>query len=85
LIILYARLLSQLYLADEELRDLWTSGISPGLTNVQRLRNLSILLNTIGPKDLLEGVIGQLRNISKNDPVYPMVNLHLKMLEETNG
>ena len=52
------------YLSDEALRDLWLSGRSPGLTELERLQNLAALLSAIGPRDALPRVLSDLRTIS---------------------
>jgi hypothetical protein len=41
------------YIRAEDLRDLWLSGRSPGLTNLQRLRKLGVLLRKLGPAELV--------------------------------
>jgi hypothetical protein len=49
------------HLQDEALRDEWLAGNSAGLTDVQRLMYLTILLQEIGPRDALRGVIAELK------------------------
>jgi len=46
---------------DEALRDEWLSGSSPGLTDMQRLFNLAILVSEIGPTERLVSVVSELR------------------------
>jgi hypothetical protein len=55
------------YLDDSALRDLWLKGYSPGLTEFQRLRYLSVLLKTIGPIDSLQIVLQKLKQLSETD------------------
>ena len=52
------------HLQDESLRDLWLTGRSPGLTNVQRLKSLAVLLKALGPNDRLTSVLDDLRGMS---------------------
>jgi hypothetical protein len=47
--------------SDEQLRDLWLSERSPGLTDGQRLVHLGELLAAIGPAELLPAVLDDLR------------------------
>lgn len=66
--------------SDEALRDLWLTGVSPGLTNIQRLMYLSILLQEIGPMSALAAVTDELLALSKGKPVRPSVLAHLSRL-----
>jgi len=50
--------------SDEQLRDLWLSERSPGLTDGQRLFHLGELLAAIGPAELLPAVLDDLRRRS---------------------
>lgn len=43
------------------LRDEWMAGSSPGLTDMQRLLFLAILVSEIGPNERLEGLVEELR------------------------
>ena len=68
---------------DRNLRDLWLNRNSPGLTNIQRLINLSILLRELGPKSDYESIINELEELVKiNVPITPMIRVHLSMLRE---
>jgi len=58
------------YLQDESLRDLWLSGSSPGLTEVQRLKNLAVLLKAVGPEDRLDPILDELRRVSKANAMF---------------
>ena len=50
---------------DESLRDLWLTGQSPGLTEVQRLKNLLVLVNALGPEERVASTLEDLRRVSK--------------------
>lgn len=49
------------HISDEQLLIEWLSGKSPGLTNIQRLENLAILLKNMNKKDLLQQVEQELK------------------------
>lgn len=49
---------------DGALKALWMSGRSPGLTDLQRLKYLSVLVAALGPQEDLATVIGDLKNVS---------------------
>ncbi|MCP5005142.1 MAG: DUF4304 domain-containing protein [Planctomycetes bacterium] len=70
------------YLTDETLRDLWLSGQSPGLTEIECLLNLTILLKEIGPIEILNQEVANLRFLSRNKPIASTVDLHIKKLFE---
>ena len=57
------------YVQDEALRDVWLTGSSPGLTDVQRLRNLAVLLKALGPAGRLSAVLEDLRRLSRANAV----------------
>jgi hypothetical protein len=71
-------------IADEALRDLWLAGTSPGLTEIDRLKNLSILLKSLGPSDRLDETLKRLQTLSAGKPTEPMVRYHLNRLAATN-
>lgn len=48
---------------DASLRDVWMTGQSPGIGEMQRLLFLAVLVNKIGPAEHLEGVISALRKL----------------------
>lgn len=50
--------------SDEQLRDLWLSQRSPGLTDGQRLLNLGTMIAAIGPHELLPAVVDELRRLA---------------------
>jgi hypothetical protein len=53
------------HIRDEFLRDLWLTGRSPGLTEVQRLKNLAVLLKALGPEDRVTPILDELRRVSR--------------------
>jgi len=67
---------------DAALRDLWLSGVSPGLTEVQRLMNLSAMLGMIGPGEQLDPVTNELLRVSEGHVTRPMVSAHLRKLSQ---
>jgi hypothetical protein len=54
------------YISDEALCDLWLTERSPGLTQLQRLEYLSVLVKAVGPQELLEPVLEQLRHLTND-------------------
>jgi Domain of unknown function (DUF4304) len=70
------------YLSDASLLELWASGVSPGLTEVERLKYLSVLLKMTGKAGFLDEVRNTLRTISKGRPYAGMVALHLDRLDK---
>jgi hypothetical protein len=54
---------------DRALRDLWISGDSPGLTDVQRLVNLTVLLQSLGPAAELSAVLGKIKQMVIANPL----------------
>lgn len=77
--------LVQAMASDEALRDLWLTGRGPGLTGIQRLTYLSILLREIGPASALPTVIDQLNERSRGKPVRANVESHLMRLISVAG
>jgi hypothetical protein len=73
------------YMANEQLQSLWLSGQSPGLTDIQRLMNLSVLLKASGAIDQLEMVSHQLEKLSKGKPTAPMARQHLSRLQRNRS
>lgn len=59
-----------MYISDEALRDLWLTGKSPGLTKLQRLEYLSVLLKSLGPEALLKPTLDQLRETTDDAEVF---------------
>lgn len=68
-------------IGNEGLQSLWLSGQSPGLTDVQRLMNLSVLLKTSGASSQLETVLHQLEKVSETKPTALMVRQHVHSLQ----
>jgi Domain of unknown function (DUF4304) len=68
---------------DASLRDLWLAGRSPGLTEIQRLMNLVVVLEAIGPTDALEVNIEKLREKTANKPTAGRVTWLLSRMRNT--
>jgi len=68
--------------SDQNLRDLWLSGNSPGLTNIQRLIYLSVLLKQIGSQEKLSAIIEEMKTISRGKATEFTVDDHLLKLEK---
>lgn len=68
------------YIANEQLVSLWLSDQSPGLTDVQRLMNLSVLLKASGAINQCETVLHQLEKITVGKPTSFMVRQHVNSL-----
>jgi hypothetical protein len=66
--------------SDHALRDLWLTGRSPGLTDVQRLSGLIRLLSRIGPRGELDAAVAELLRISKGRPQWQSVRSMLMEL-----
>jgi hypothetical protein len=71
------------HLDDTSLRDLWLAGRSPGLTEIQRLMNLVVVLKASGPPDLQDVYIEQLLKRTANRPTSGKVTWLLSKLGET--
>jgi hypothetical protein len=69
-------------IADEQLRDMWLSGVSPGLTDIQRLMHLTVLLQAIGPAEQLDGILQELQRVSSGKPTALLVKSHIQQLRE---
>jgi len=52
----------QAHATDSSLRDEWLAGSSPGLTNMERLLFLAVLLKKVGPADALTEVLRELED-----------------------
>ena len=68
------------YSSNSALRDLWLSDKCPGLTDTQRLMNLSVLLKNIGPADVFNEVVEKMRLATKNKPIAPTIEQHIQQL-----
>jgi hypothetical protein len=66
---------------DFALRDLWLSEKSPGLTDTERLFDLSILLRDLGPRDEYEASIAALKELAASKSA-PMVTVYLREIGE---
>lgn len=66
---------------DVALRDLWLTKRSPGLTDTERLLNLSILLRDLGPPDEYRATIEALKELAASNSV-PMVAVYLREIGE---
>jgi hypothetical protein len=69
------------YIRDEALRDLWLSGHAPGLTEFMRLMNLSVLLKTLGPLNLLEPTLNELWRVAEGKPIASVAEIHMQRLK----
>ena len=70
------------HLSDEQLCGEWSSGKSPGLTDIQRLVNLSVLRKASGADNALREVLRELEDKSTGKPTALMVKQHLKNLDQ---
>ena len=70
------------HISDEQLCSEWSSGKSSGLTDIQRLVNLSVLLKLAGADSALRKVLRELKDRSAGKPSASMVRRHLKDLEK---
>jgi len=66
------------------LRDLWLAGRSPGLTMAQRIVNLSVLLEEIGPKAAADAVLLQLKDFADKTPL-PLVTAQISAVERSRA
>lgn len=69
------------HLSDEQLCSEWSSGKSPGLTDIQRLVNLSVLLKVAGAGSALREILKELEDKSAGKPTALMVKQHMRNLE----
>jgi hypothetical protein len=70
-------------LSEEALKILWLEGRSPGLTDIQRLKHLSVLLKALGPAEQLEPTLRRLEDLSAGKPTAGMVKHHIDRLNAT--
>lgn len=69
--------------SDTRLRDLWLSGDGPGLTSLQRLQYLAVLLKDLGPRASFDPTIRQLTKQSAGKPIAGYVrSLIFRLTEE---
>lgn len=83
----YAFIELEKYSSNSALRDLWLSDKCPGLTDTQRLMNLTVLLKIIGPTDVFDSVVEKMRIATENKPIAPTIERHIQQLakEDTNA
>ena len=72
------------HLDDKQLCNEWLSGKSPGLTDIQRLMNLSVLLKTTGSENSLGVILKELEDKSAGKPTAFMVKQHLQNLQQAS-
>jgi hypothetical protein len=65
------------YISDASLQELWSSGQSTGLTELERLKYLSVLFKMSGATGSLEQVRASLEEMSSGSPVAGAIALHL--------
>lgn len=70
-----------LFSSEQQLIALWLSGRGPGITEAQRLANLSVLLKLSGRKVELAQVLTRLRDLAVHSSTRGFVRAHLKRLE----
>lgn len=70
---------------DQDLRNLWLSGASPGLTDIQRLKSLSVLLKALGPDELLKETIQSLEELSQGKPTAGIARYHIDKLMKSEA
>lgn len=70
----------EMHLSDEQLCKEWSSGTSPGLTDIQRLVNLSVLQVAAGMDEALNDTIAEMERQSAGEPTAAMVRHHLSKL-----
>jgi hypothetical protein len=68
---------------DVAIRDLWLAQRSPGLTEMERLVNLSMLLRDIGPPDQAAATTRALKELAASKSV-PMVTVYLREIGEVD-
>ncbi len=66
--------------SDDALCEYWLEGGSDGLTEIQRLRALSILLKEQARTEELRGVLNTMRNLSDGRPTEGLARGHIKRL-----
>ena len=81
LVVIYALPTVEKYIADESLRDLWMTGNSPSLTEIERLLYLSVLVQQIGPIEILEPTIKELERQTSRKPSAIMAEVFIKKLK----
>lgn len=72
------------HLDDAVLRDLWLTEEPEGLTYVQRVMYLAVILKAIGPEELLDLTVDELRQISAGKPGEVNVEFFLDKLNSSS-
>jgi hypothetical protein len=67
---------------DAALRDLWLSGRAPGLTEMQRLVNASLLAEALGPESAKSAIVRELQEMAQAKPL-PAITARLRELGES--
>jgi hypothetical protein len=75
----------KVYMLDASLVELWTSGDSPGLTEMERLKYLAILLKLEGSVDALKSATERLERMSEGRPSANAVASHLRRLNNMHN
>jgi len=70
------------YVKDDNLLELWLTSEAPGLTEMQRLEYLSVLLKSMGRNEMLSRIVRGLRELSSGKPVANSVEAHIRLLDE---
>lgn len=73
ILVAYALPELNIYSHDYNLRDLWLDDKAPGITDIQRLMFLSILVNSIGPFKLLSDIVNKMLIVAQNKPINASV------------
>jgi hypothetical protein len=74
------------FMSDANLKELWASGESPGLTEVERLKHLSVLLKlAAATMDALDDAKTALQQVSQARPSAAAVALHLSRLDKLHN
>jgi len=66
--------------SDGALRGEWSAGRSPGITELQRLQYLTILLNEPGLRGEQAAVVEQLKELGRRKGLMGAVSVHLEQL-----
>jgi len=69
------------FIDDEALRDLWLAGRSAGLTNLERLKHLLVLIKSVGPAELFESTAAELEQITEGKLTSYTAKSHLDKLK----
>jgi len=76
----YAFPIMDRYTPDEALRDLWLAGKCRGISDLQRLEYLAILLVAIGPAQEIDRVLGELRE-KHREGREPIIDRFIERIE----